>query len=230
MCGMDLGGLGFLSYVAWLDTETRKFALDHYIPRFSSSPTLLPVSPDFMPAGAKAYGFDGPQGLPQLHSGRTRRLCDEKADTPTRTMPLTLSPMYKGPYASLIKVSIRLFSEAVSTGQARLHGYPPSSNAAGPTIFETYPRKILKDHFGLSSIPSKRKEPHKYVEEVWNALKERDYRCSGVIRPTVDQLDAMLCAVAAEHLLKGQFKDLGAAPIWDPVQKIFREGYIVVPA
>ncbi len=40
----------------------------------------------------------------------------------------------------------------------------------------------------------------------------------------------MLCAVAAEHLLKGQFKDLGAAPIWDPVQKIFREGYIVVPA
>ena len=230
VCGVDVGGINSLSFVAWLDTGTREFVLDHYVPGAGgSAPSLppLPAIPAFH-GGVDCYAFDCPQGLPKLGFGEKRRVCDRAADTPTRIMPLHGLNSYSGPYASLIQVGVRLFATAVSSGQAQLYGYP-SSNVARPTICETYPRKILKDSFGFSSIPSKRNKPYAYVNDVWKKLQGLGYACRGVLRPTVDQVDAMLCAVAAEHLRKGQIRALGDPPIWDPQENLFREGYIVVP-
>ncbi|WP_076348476.1 DUF429 domain-containing protein [Alicyclobacillus vulcanalis] len=220
-----------LSYVAWLDIEKRKFVLDHYVPLSGSPPVLLPPVPkDLIANGCvAAYGLDCPQGLPKLGSRHQRRDCDREANTPTRKLPEHLSDPYTGPYASLIQVGVQLFAAAVSSGHAQLYGDGRQSHGAKPIIFETYPRKVLKDHFALGSIPSKRKEPHAYVDKVWKALKDSGYTCCGVLRPTVDQVDAMVCAVVAEHVLQKSVRELGEPPIWDAKDRIFREGYIVVP-
>ena len=58
------------------------------------------------------------------------------------------------------------------------------------------------------------------------------YRCDSVIRPTVDQVDAMLCAVAGQAAVEGSgfMETFGREPVVDEEEGFLREGFIVCPA
>ncbi len=224
--GIDLGSLdNSLSYVALLDQ--REFELDVYTAtRGSTLPEFHPCPPAFL-------GIDAPQGLP-LPSEPARRLCDELADTPTRVLPRTPGDRETSvAYRSLIEAGVSVFWEIAESRGGKVYGLDPKK-AAPMTAFETYPRYILKrlwpDDF--KSLPSKRKAPFSYVDFVWSLLRSAGYRCASVRRPMVDQIDAMLCAVAAESLAgEGWYPALrvGKPPVRAPEGGFLQGGYIVVP-
>lgn len=53
-----------------------------------------------------------------------------------------------------------------------------------------------------------------------------------MIRPTVDQVDAMLCAVAGQAAVEGSgfMETFGREPVVDEEEGFLREGFIVCPA
>ncbi|MGO4275392.1 DUF429 domain-containing protein, partial [Paenibacillus sp. TAF58] len=215
-----------LSTIAWLDVNNKEFILDCYIP---SSSTPLPV----FPAGGvvKFIGFDCPQGLPTL--GNLRRDCDARANTPSRNIAqtrATISAMRS--YSQLVQLGVDLFWNAYSSSSASVYGL---NSIQGKTeIFEVYPRfsiiNLLKITNPLKTIPSKIKNPLEYIDFVWMKINNIGYSCSSVIRPTVDQVDAMLCAITADHLLKGTANNIvGNMPILDNSDMVIREGLIISP-
>lgn len=222
VCGVDVGSLRTLSYVAWLDQQ--RFVLDLYIPSIKQ-PLPEPPSGYDQPI---YIGFDVPQGLPAIESAC--RVADKLANTPTRRLPqsreqLQTWVLYKG----LVEAGVEIFWTTYERGLAAIVGLEPSTNAP-TTIFETYPRYLIKSLWPGMAIPSKKTAPLEYVNLIWNAIQERGYTCAGVRRPGVDHVDAMLCALAAEaHLKRGGNLDraLGHPPVLDHAARVVREGYIV---
>ncbi len=53
--------------------------------------------------------------------------------------------------------------------------------------------------------------------------------CPGILIPSDDQADAILCAYVARCALEGKVKMLGEAPSFDEEEKVIREGFIFVP-
>lgn len=99
-----------------------------------------------------------------------------------------------------------------------------------PLVAETYPRYVIRRLWNPKP-PSKRKEPLRYVDEIWSSLKADGYSCPGVCRPVVDQVDAMLCAIAAASCLDGRYPPgaRGAQVEADADERVLREGFIVSP-
>lgn len=223
VCGVDVGSLRTLSYVAWLDQK--RFVLDLYVPSIVSP---LPQSPDGQ--SPPAYiGFDVPQGLPAI--GRTRRVADEDANTPTRKLPNNRAEMgHAMLYKGLVEAGVEMFWAIHSRRLATILGLPPIGENA-TTVFETYPRYIIRRLWPAVRIPSKRAAPLEYVDTIWGLLRAAGYTCEGVTRPAVDHLDAMLCALAAEAMLAGGTPrgTTGRAPVADDEERVIREGYIVAP-
>jgi hypothetical protein len=152
------------------------------------------------------------------------------AQTPTKVLPRSLKDLehwrlYKG----LIELGIKTFWYIYDSKNMRILGLdgPPKL----PIVAETYPRKVA-EVMGLRPLPSKRKEPVRYADHIWNSLQSLGYRCESVVRPSVDQVDAMLCAIAAQALMADEeaWQALGEKPYADKRGSVLREGFIVVPS
>lgn len=221
VCGIDAGSLNTQSYVAWLKGPL--FLLGLYR---QTKDKPLPDSPSIV-KNVQCYAIDAPQGLPKI--GRKRRLCDELANTPTRVLPETLQELdnwkiYKG----LIEGGVKTFWAICESTKIQIFGLNDLYEA--PVAIETYPRKVAET-LGVRHLPSKRKEPVLYVDHVWGLLKSLGYCCESVIRPAIDHVDAMLCAIAAQAVLdkQGAWQSLGEKPFTDKDGTVLREGFIVCP-
>lgn len=226
VAGIDLGTLNTLSYVAWLDGDT--FLLDAFI---TSPTTPLPQIPQGIGAITHIC-VDAPQGLPRI--GATKRQCDDRnfgAGVPTQRLPGTRSELKKSKlYREFITAGIELFWQVYKTRQGQVPGLP--GNSSEMLVMETYPRYIIK-RLSKIIIPSKRKEPVRYCKFVWELVQDLGYRCPGVLLPTPDQCDSMLCAIVAQKCAeKGTYKLpglVGLPPELDENEMLIREGFIVSP-
>lgn len=182
LCGIDLGSLRTLSWVAWL--EDGRFLLDVYVP---SREHPLPASPSGWPPAF--FGIDAPQGLP-VPGARTRQ-ADREAQVPTKSLPVTRAELATWPlYRSFVEAGVELFWAVHEQELASVLGLVPVPDGEG-TVFETYPRLVFSRLFPGVRIPSKRKDPFAYIEAVWGRLQAAGYSCEGVVRPGVDHCDAL---------------------------------------
>lgn len=169
-----------------------------------------------------------PQSLPLV--GRSRRRADELADTPTRRLPASRSELENWKlYKGLIEAGVEIFWSAHTRRLGRVLGL---EGGAGPLLIETYPRYVIKRLWPELRIPSKRKEGVRYASTIWERIKSLGYRCESVRTPTVDQVDAALCALAAEFHVGSEDPEAGAIgdpPLIDQQDGVIREGYIVSP-
>lgn len=226
MCvaGIDLGSYSSPSYVAWL--RDKHLVVDMYRPRPDH---WLPTPPPAWPFPT-VMAIDGPQGLAAPDADPAIRKADAETNTPTRRLPrsrkeLTSWKLYK----PLIILSIDLFWYCYHSPSYSVYGLGNS----GCLVCETWPRLILKRLDELQSIPSKRKDPFAYSESVVRLLNRLDISVPGLLHPTPDQCDAILCALLAERLGMKAKDDLveifGSPPLVDKPDRVLHEGWIVLP-
>lgn len=223
VCGVDTGSLNSLSYVAWL--QEKEFFFDIYIP---SHEHPLPSSPVGL-SEPSAFAFDCPQGLSP--GGNARRRADQEANTPTRRLPNDWGELESWkPYGQLIKCGATVFWAVYDKRLGSIPGL--ISDRTDASVFETYPNYVLRRLWPNANIPSKRREPFGYVNAFWPKLMELGYRCESVKRPTVDQLDAAICALVAERMATSRTQlagTVGVAPTVDEIVRVLREGFIISP-
>jgi hypothetical protein len=222
VCGVDVGTLQSLSYVAWLRGE--EFVLDVWLP--SAEAPLPPPPPGF--AEPAYVGFDAPQGLPG--EGRNPRQADLAAKTPTKRLPRDRNELADWKlYHGLIEAGVEIFWSIWEQRIATVLGLP-SVPGRKTTVFETYPRYLIRLLWPDMRIPSKRKSPLEYIKTVWGRIEQMGYRCDSVVRPVVDHVDAMLCALAARTCMRKNglpAGTVGIAPQVDEEKRVLREGLIV---
>ena len=223
VCGVDTGSLKSLSYVAWL--QEKEFTFDIYIP---SHDEPLPSVPVGFPE-ASAFAFDCPQGLSP--GKNARRNADQGANTPTRRLPNNWDELNDWkPYGQLIKCGATIFWEVYERGLGSIPGL--GTDRTHIKVFETYPNYVLRRLWPTVEIPSKRRDPLGYVNSFWPKLIVLGYRSDSVNRPTVDQLDAAICALVAERMIASRNHldgTVGTTPTVDQTVRVLREGYIVSP-
>lgn len=223
VCGVDVGSLRTLAYVAWV--KDRMILLDAYVPNARRPLPAVPVGWDV----PNYVAFDAPQGLPA--PGAIRRLADKEANTPTRKLPTGRSQLAEWRlYKGLVEAGVEIFWSIHQSSLGSVLGL--ASGLERPVVLETYPRYVVTRRWPGLRIPSKRKAPLGYVQVLWDLLRNEGYECRSVARPSVDQLDAVLCAVAAEACLAGggmPAGTVGLKPILDPEERVLREGFIVSP-
>jgi predicted nuclease with RNAse H fold len=219
VCGIDAGSLKTLSYVAWL--SDKRIIFDLYVPTVDHPLPSIPVEI----RDVVGYAIDAPQSLPAR--GQVCRKCDKEARTPTRRLPCTLLELERTVlYRAFVECGVRLFAALSQSREYMMVGLELQSRL--PKVMETYPRAVALQ-LGFGPLPSKRQKPFEYVERVWAGLRGLGYHCNDVVRPTVDQIDAVLCAVAAQSECEDRSELLGEAPIWDKAESVLREGFIVLP-
>ncbi len=205
VCGIDVGSLRTPADVAWLDRE--RFVLGRYQP---SAERPLPDTPAGLPS-VECYALDAPQSLPAL--GSTRRAADREARTPTSVLPEHPADV----------AAMRAYGPFVEAGLTIFW----ACHERSLPVVETYPRFVIRTLWPELSIPSKRREPKRYVAELWARIRLQGYTS----RPpgTHDEIDAMICALAAEAVVAGSQIEVGAALVVDERDRVLREGYIVSP-
>jgi predicted nuclease with RNAse H fold len=172
--------------------------------------------------------FDAPQGLPA--QGARTRSADTAADTPTRVLPATREELDAWrAYRGLIEAGISIFWWAYESQRVAIGGLHPRG-AHATTIVEAYPRYAIKRMWPDIRIPSKRNAPIDYVDAIYSRIQKMGFVCRSMIRPTVDQVDAMLCAIAARDYATSPDMpagSVGVPPVVDPTARVLREGFIV---
>jgi len=224
--GIDPGSYNTVSYVAWL--EDNQFFIDAY----QATPEhILPVPPEFL-SPVRAIAVDAPQGLPALDAEKPIRRCDQLANSPTRVLPLHRRDLQTwNLYCGLIEFGIDFFWKCHQTPGITIAGIE-LKNDPQVLVCETYPRMILRRMAGIAKIPSKRKSPVEYADMVTSFLKDLGFQFDILLRPTPDQCDAMLCALAASSLKDAIHlpeNTVGLPPIADEKEQVIREGFIVCP-
>lgn len=216
VCGVDVGSLRTPSAVAWLHGGELEFGA--YVP---SASRPLPEPPQGV--APTCFALDAPQGLPI--PGELRRAADRLANTPTRVLPSRRDdvPAMRA-FGALVEAGLTIFWEALERGLASL-----DRQGAAPAIVETYPRFAIRTLWPDLRIPSKRKEPRRYVAELWPRIRELGYRAA-TAPATHDEVDAALCALAAQAWERGVAVEVGLAPVVDAPGRVLREGFIVAPA
>jgi predicted nuclease with RNAse H fold len=222
VCGVDCSTLTRPNWIAWLDGN--HFTLDCYIP---TEKKPLPVL-TFMPGTVASVAFDAPQGLPA--KGARTRTADTKANTPTRALPASREELAAWrAYRGLIETGISIFWWAYENKAAAIAGLHASGTHA-TTIVEAYPRYVIKRLWPDIRIPSKRNAPLEYIDTVYSRIQKLGFVCRSMRRPTVDQVDAMLCAIAARDFAAATDMPAGSVgmpPVVDHAARVLREGYIV---
>ncbi|MCY0885805.1 MAG: DUF429 domain-containing protein [Firmicutes bacterium] len=220
--GVDVGSLQTPAYVAWL-TGSGLLCFDGYVPDVRHP---LPVPPAGW-ARPTAVALDAPQDLPA--GGRDRRAADAAAGTPTGRMPAgRLQLQQQSLYRELIAAGVDLFWAVYIRGSGRVPGLAAMAPARGSLVLETYPRKVLRKLLPSGiPLPSKRKQTARYIDLAWTVVRRQGCWAPGVVRPTVDQVDAALCALAARGA--GSWRWLGLPPRPDCREQGLREGYILAP-
>jgi dCTP diphosphatase len=223
VCGIDAGTFSSNSYVAWL--RSREFRLGRYRP---SREAPLPQTPRGWPA-PRVIALDLPQSLPR--PGAKRRAADAAAVTPTNALPGSRAELQDWRlYRGLIEAGVDTYWAIHTTSIGAVAGLEPAAGGT-PLVVETYPRYILKRVWPDFRIPSKRRDPDEYTEQVWALLEEAGY--SAAVAPgRPDHVDAMLCAVAAQACVKSDGLPpgtVGDRPYIDEDERVIREGYIVAP-
>jgi dCTP diphosphatase len=223
VCGIDAGTFSSNSYVAWL--RGREFRLGRYRP--SREAPLPPTPPGW--STPRVIALDLPQSLPR--PGAKRRAADAAAVTPTNALPGSRAEMENWKlYRGLIEAGVDTYWAIHTMSAGTLAGLEPPVTGT-PLVVETYPRYVLKRLWPGFTIPSKRKDPDEYTEQVWALLEEAGYSATAAPgRP--DHVDAMLCAVAARACLESDGLPpgtVGAQPYIDEADRVIREGYIVAP-
>ncbi len=221
VCGVDCSTLARPNWIAWL--EEGHFVLDSYLPSSQAPLPVLAVKPG--PVGCIA--FDAPQGLPR--AGEHIRVADKDAGTPTRSLPADRRALenWKA-YRGLIEVGISVFWWTYKKKLATVAGM--TGEAHDLVIAESYPRYVIRRLWPSMTIPSKRRAPLEYVDAVYSGIQKLGYVCRSVIRPTVDQVDAMLCALAAGAFVEAgglPAGTVGAPPVADEEGSVLRDGYII---
>jgi predicted nuclease with RNAse H fold len=222
ICGVDCGTLRHPNWVAWLSDG--QFTLDVYVP---TSKQPLPELSVF-PGDVRCIAFDAPQGLPA--QGEPVRRADVDANTPTRRLPGDRDELSKWKaYRGLIEVGISVFWWVYKSQLATIAGLPPVLERP-TTIVEAYPRYVIRRLWPSLQIPSKRNAPLEYIDTVYSRIQKLGYVCRSVIRPSVDQVDAMLCALAASAYESSNGLPngtVGDPPVPDEASQVMREGYII---
>jgi predicted nuclease with RNAse H fold len=118
-------------------------------------------------------------------------------------------------YGALVEAGVTIFWEA-------------SQRSLAPAIVETYPRFVIRTLWPELRIPSKRKEPRRYVAEIWPRILALGY-LAGAPPASHDEVDAALCALAAQAWAQGSVVRVGSPPVVDAADCVLREGFIVVP-
>lgn len=217
--GIDAGTFSSPSWLAFL--RGRRFTLS--IHQFTASDVSLLWLRD---GEVRYVAVDALQGLPRR--GEKVRLCDKLVRAPTKKLPHTLKELNEKrfvdgrriPYAGLIQLGCSLFWE----NRDHLYGLPGSTGR----LCETYPHYVFRTLGGEAPAP-KRKHPVTYVRQVYGAIKRWGYICEGVELASVDQCDAMLCALAALALSQGEgrYQRIGLPP--EEEAELIREGYVISP-
>jgi dCTP diphosphatase len=223
VCGIDAGTFTSNSYVAWL--RGREFRLGRYRP--SREAPLPPTPPGWL--APRVIALDLPQSLPR--PGAKRRAADAEAVTPTNALPGSRAELQEWRlYRGLIEAGVDTYWAIHTTSAGSIAGVAPAVDGT-PLVVETYPRYVIKRLWPGFLIPSKRKDPDEYTEQVWALLQEAGFSATTAPgRP--DHVDAMLCAVAARACLASDGLPegtVGAQPYIDEDERLIREGYIVAP-
>ena len=222
VCGVDCATLRHPNWIAWL--EDGQFVLDSYLPSVDQPLPAL----KFKPGEVRCYALDAPQSLPLR--GDTARACDRLANTPTRRLPADRAELEQWrAYRGLIEVGVSIFWWVHDQQLASIAG---TADAVAPLACETYPRYIIKRMWPALTIPSKKNQPMDYIDAIYSEIQKLGYVCRSVVRPSVDQLDAMLCAIAANTLVETgglPAGSVGDAPLVDRDARVLRGGFIVAP-
>lgn len=226
VCGVDVGSLKTPSFVAWCNVAEKRFYLDQYIP--SHLEPLPKQPPDW--GETACIGFDAPQGLPA--PGEKVRLADKEAKTPTNVLPADRTELENWKlYQGLIQAGVEIFWSVYRWRSVCIPGL--EQECTGKTVvFETYPRYVIMRLWPGFKIPSKSKNPLTYSSEVYQLIRGLGFSCPGVLIPTHDQVDAMLCALAACSLVEEDelpSGTVGNPPYVDEKCSVLREGLIVAP-
>jgi hypothetical protein len=227
VAGIDIGSFRTPSYVAWLEAE--HFVLDAYI---ASIKDPLPIPPPQV-SPATHYAIDAPQGLPRPNADPPIRVSDREAKTPTKRLPMNRKELSRSKiYRALIEAGIEIFWRCHKLESVAVLGLIGRRKTL-PVVCETYPRYVLQRLHERVKIPSKRNDPINYANLVMDLLQSHGYHLECVLRPTPDQCDSMLCALAAEAVLESSGDlpsgTVGIRPTVDEEEQVLREGYIVSP-
>ncbi len=217
--GIDAGGLGEPSWLAFLEGD--RITLSQCV--FSEDATDLPWLRD---DDMLCVAIDAPQGL--ARPGEKRRAADAAALPPVGRLPANRAEMAKGMAADGTRlVYIRLVRTGVEvfwTNREYVLGLTRK-----PRLVETYPRAVFRALLGCYP-PSKRNEPYDFCVAVTKIMCRLRLSCPGVEIPSVDQCDAVLCALAARAFVAGRAERLGRKPVIRKRDQVLREGYIVIPS
>jgi len=217
--GIDAGGLGNPSWLAFLEDGGRVTLSQHVF-------TLDAVGLPWLDSGdVSCVAVDAPQGLP--YPGNKRRECDAVANTPTRLLPCSRAELEAGrtaegkefAYIGPVRTGVAVFWAArdVAFGLAEK-----------ATLVETYPNVVFRRLAGRRP-PPKSKRSFDYCCAVTSLMQREGVSCPGVEIPSVDQCDAILCALAAQTFVEGRAEALGLPPVIDQHENLIREGLIMVP-
>src|SRR5690606_24341873 len=161
-----------------------------------------------------------------------RREADIQANTPARALPTSGAELatWKA-YRGFIEAGIEILWSICEKGLGDIAGLSPRP-CTRPFVVETYPRYVIRRLWPELKIPSKRKEPERYVELLSRLLREKGYVWDEIFPLRVDHVDAMVCAIAAEACVDANGLPngtVGVAPNKDWSERVLKEGYIVSP-
>jgi hypothetical protein len=197
--GIDAGGLGNPSWLAFLDADHRVTLTQH------------------------VFTLDAPQGLPR--ASEKRRDCNATANTPTGLLPGSRAEMDAGESADGKKfVYLGPVQTAVAVFWANRRWL--LGLVQQPRLVETYPNVVFRSLTGRHP-PPKTKRPCDYCVAVAALMSRLGLSCPGVEIPSVDQCDAILCAIAAKAFIEDEAEALGLPPLVDEAEHVLREGFIV---
>ena len=112
-------------------------------------------------------------------------------------------------YGPFVEAGVSVFWEARRRGLAVVAGL----GGSGPVLLESYPRFVIRQLWPeLRPIPSKRKAAADYVAELWARLCALGL--AGRRPRRHDEIDALLCALAARSWLRSEAVEVGEPPRW----------------